>query len=107
MNMVETKLKKDVLSDLLRSSIITVSFTKLNGEERVMNCTLQPSLLPDSEREKTTAKTKNDQVINVWDTDLDAWRSFRIDSVISANIKGVDLFMSPDGVHFEQFSAES
>jgi len=51
-----------------------------------MTCTLQPSFLPEQvETEKT--RKQNDDVLSVWDTESNGWRSFRFDSVISYSPK--------------------
>lgn len=74
-----------ILSDL-RKYVIEVTFTKVNGENRVMRCTLRPELLPTRYREQDiTEETKfhadNPDVISAWDIQKGGWRSFRIDSV--------------------------
>ena len=68
------------LTELLRSNVIEVKFTKVDGTERVMRCTLQPQYLPES-IEKEGVKVRNADVQSVWDIDINAWRSFRFDSV--------------------------
>ena len=68
------------LTELLRSSIVEVTFTKVDGTERVMRCTLQPQYLPES-IEREGVKVRNPDVQSVWDIDINAWRSFRFDSV--------------------------
>lgn len=80
---------RDGLIDLLRHNVVTVTFTKVNGEERVMDCTLQANLIPN-------APTQNGQLIvegmntsnniSVWDVKANGWRSFRI-----ANVKNVSV----------------
>ena len=72
--------KRDTLVEGLKRDVLTVSFTKVNGEERIMNCTLHESLLPEAVA-GTSSKKENPDVIAVWDIDKDAWRSFRVDSV--------------------------
>jgi hypothetical protein len=82
--------KRDTLVEGLRKDVLTINFTKVNGEERVMNCTLNETLLPEAtwrdEFDKTKKRKENPDVIAVWDTDKDAWRSFRVDSVNSIKI---------------------
>lgn len=76
------------LKELLKTGVVEVVFTKLSGDKRVMNCTLQSSFLPEEvETEKT--RKQNDDVLSVWDTEVNGWRSFRFDSVISYSLKGV------------------
>lgn len=72
------------LRDELRDNILTVTFTKVNGEERVMNCTLISSYLPETR----SGSKSSDKVITVWDVDKNAWRAFRPDSVKSVNYVG-------------------
>lgn len=74
------------LKELLKTNVVEVVFTKVNGDKRVMTCTLQPSFLPEEvETEKT--RKQNDEVLSVWDTEVNGWRSFRFDSVISYSPK--------------------
>lgn len=75
------------LTTLASHGIITVSFTKVNGENRNMRCTLMPEhivdnrvLLQEGEVPKAP-RPDNPDVLAVWDVDAQGWRSFRIDSV--------------------------
>lgn len=68
------------LTELLRSNTVEVTFTKVDGTERVMRCTLQSQFLPES-IEKEGIKVRNPDVQSVWDIDSNGWRSFRFDSV--------------------------
>jgi hypothetical protein len=70
------------LKDALSRGSVTVRFRKVNGEERIMNCTLNPSVVPQYVGTGTSRK-KSDGVIAVWDLDNSGWRSFRVDSLIS------------------------
>jgi hypothetical protein len=66
---------KENLMDMLRNNVVTVTFTKVNGEERTMKCTLMV-LLQESES----------KAVSVWDTEMNGWRSFRVDSVKSISM---------------------
>ena len=77
--------KRETLVNGLKKDVLTINFTKVNGEERVMNCTLNETLLPEAVT-SDSEKKENLDVIAVWDTDKDAWRSFRVDSVNSIKI---------------------
>jgi hypothetical protein len=79
---------KENLIDMLRNNVVTVTFTKVNGQERTMKCTLMAEYVPN-------APTNNGQVlleeseskaISVWNTELNGWRSFRVDSVKSISM---------------------
>lgn len=73
---------RDSLSNLLKNNQCIVTFTKLNGETRTMPCTLKASELPVLEvKEGTVAKTPNMLTLSVYVTDIQQWRSFRVDSV--------------------------
>ena len=67
----------------LHTGTPTVTFTKVNGEKRVMKCTLQEGIAPTVETttSKGTTRKVSDDVLAVWDVNKSAWRSFRIDSV--------------------------
>ena len=73
------------LVERLQKEVIQVTFNKVNGEERIMDCTLQESVIP-----KTDAKNKknNDEVLPVWDVNKNEWRSFRFDSVTNLKKPG-------------------
>lgn len=73
---------RDSLQQFLATEIVSVKFIKANGEERIMKCTLNPSLIKDTYEKKTErVKKENEEVVGVWDVEKQAWRSFRIDSV--------------------------
>ena len=87
------KYQRDTLLKDLRENVIEVHFVKVNGENRVMRCTLQSHMLPEmyqqnpSERqEEQDFHVKNPDVISAWDVSAAGWRSFRIDSVIYAQV---------------------
>ena len=71
--------------DMLKQGICEVKFTKVNGEMRVMPCTLREDLLPAPTKETTfrILKDKPTDVISVWCTDAQAWRSFKYGNLIS------------------------
>ena len=76
-------LNKQSIKDALYTGKTVISFTKANGEQREMLCTLRPDLIPSqpiSESEKSPRK-ENSDVQAVWDLEKEAWRSFRFDSV--------------------------
>lgn len=80
--------KEDVKSKL-RESICKVSFTKVNGETRIMNCTLDETMLPEQiDIEESIQKKKpNPDVLAVWDVENKGWRSFRWDSLKSISTR--------------------
>jgi len=73
----------DILADL-RKNICEVTFTKANGDERTMICTLIPDFLPNTDEEFDESKTEKRirraveaDLVNVWDIEENAWRSFK------------------------------
>lgn len=70
--------------DTLKERNMSITFTKKDGTERIMNCTLRPDALPEiTELTRTSTKRREpDGAIAVWDLDQSAWRSFRYDSVV-------------------------
>lgn len=74
-------LNKNLIVEKAKNGVITVRFTKVNGDERTMKCTLLSEYLPNqTDIEETTARV-NDNVLAVWDVEANGWRSFRVDSV--------------------------
>ena len=71
---------REDLVDRLKQSVVNVVFTKADGSERLMNCTLKLENIPEDQRPKSVIKSESDQ-IRVFDTDIDAWRSFNFGSV--------------------------
>jgi hypothetical protein len=74
----------DWIRVLLTERNVKITFTKKDGTERVMNCTLDPSVIPlvESVQDKRE-KNKDKDYIAVYDTDIKAWRSFIVKSVKS------------------------
>lgn len=78
---------REELLELLSKEVCNVTFDKLSGDERVMKCTMIPSMLPAAQRDDKLSQTKirnlEDKVFVVWAIDIEpsAWRSFRYDRV--------------------------
>ena len=73
------KIIKEQYVQQLRTGIRTITFTKVDGTERVMNATLQESIVPVTEGKRTAPESN----LVVFDTDKQAWRSVRCDSIKS------------------------
>ena len=73
------------LKDMLKTGPVSVTFTKKDGNERVMECTLKPELLPPvvvtEDAVPKRKKAVNDSVMAVYDLEMKAWRSFTLRSV--------------------------
>lgn len=82
---------RDGLIDMLRHNVVVVTFTKTNGTERVMRCTLISEYIPNAPTnngeivlEQKTNSTSNN--VSVWDIESNGWRSFRVSSVKSISM---------------------
>ena len=72
----------------LRSSECEVTFTKVNGDTRIMKCTLNMDLIPSDKRPKGDDAPELREglesilkAIRVFDTGLQDWRSFKVETV--------------------------
>ena len=81
---------RNILLEALKNHECTVTFTKVNGETRVMPCTLKENVIPTPPAEvasKSTIKRyENQNVVSVWCLDKKEWRSFRVDNVVDLQI---------------------
>lgn len=80
-----TTLTRNDYLTLLRDNICVVTFTKRDGAERVMRCTLKSDMLPAPTTTKTVGETKvrktNPDMLAVWDLDKSAWRGFSVEQI--------------------------
>ena len=78
------------LKNLLDQNVVVVDFTKLNGDKRVMTCTLREDIKPAATKTDTMSQKKvreiSDAVVSVWDVNAKGWRSFRYDRVNSIDV---------------------
>jgi hypothetical protein len=81
----KTKKEKDWLLGLLRSEIVELKFTKKDGTERIMKCTLAEQKIPSENAPKGVERTKSDEAVAVFDLENNGWRSFRWDSLKEIN----------------------
>jgi hypothetical protein len=76
---------KRKLQEELRNKVMTITFMKINGEKRVMRCTLMPEYLPVQDKQTgddQKHKAPNVYITTVWDVDKKDWRSFRTSSIV-------------------------
>lgn len=75
------------LHRLLETHDCEVVFTKVDGSERVMPCTLRADELPARPiKEETTLRPLTHKTISVWCLDSKGWRSFRVENVSSIKV---------------------
>ena len=72
-------MNRDTLIKNLQKKTMRITFTKLNGEERVMDCSLQEHIIPPTDAKN---RKENEEVLPVFDINKGEWRSFRLDSII-------------------------
>jgi hypothetical protein len=71
------------MKQYLKENVCQIVFTKKNGEQRRMECTLMSSMIPlgtSPKNKKNSPETDNTLV--VVDVEKNEWRTFRINSVI-------------------------
>ena len=78
------------LERLLEQNVLVVDFTKLDGDKRIMTCTLREDIKPaatkkDPMSQKAVRKV-SDAVVSVWDVNAKGWRSFRYDRVNAVDV---------------------
>lgn len=69
------------LVETLDNATVTVTFTKKNGDERVMRATRNLMTIPQSAHPKTGIATPVKNNVHVFDVDKNGWRSFNFDAV--------------------------
>jgi hypothetical protein len=78
------------LKNLLEQNVLVVDFTKLNGDKRVMTCTLREDIKPaatkDDSISQKAVREVSDAVVSVWDVNAKGWRSFRYDRINSTEV---------------------
>jgi len=81
---------REQLMETLKSEVAVVTFKKLNGDERVMPCTLKSAFLPPAKKDDAITQKKvreiSDKVCAVWAIEANGFRSFRYDRVTNVEI---------------------
>lgn len=74
--------RQNLINDL-KSHVVEVTFIKVNGERRIMRCTLDQRIIPHDNRhlDEQHQKPENLNVIVCWDVQANGWRSFHVSSV--------------------------
>ncbi len=62
---------------------VKITFTKVDGTERVMLCTLKEDKVVPYEKKTDRVREENPDVLRVWDLEKNEWRGFRLDSIRS------------------------
>jgi hypothetical protein len=90
---MKNRYTRDQVLDLLRSTVLTVNFTKADGSPRDMKCTLLEEHIPADQKPKSPGNGEPfvptqwpEDVVRVFDLEKTAWRSFRLDSINSVTV---------------------
>ncbi len=89
----DRKVYRDWLKKMLHVGVTNVTFVKADGSLRTMKATLDPVIIPTPSiptallTEGKKEKVQNDDVCKVWDTESNAWRSFRYDRIKSITVE--------------------
>lgn len=79
---VNDAIGRDWLKSVLHESEVQITFTKKDGTERVMKCTLNEDVVPPT-GDKLHNVNRSEAAQPVYDVEAQGWRSFRWDSVKS------------------------
>lgn len=75
------------IKGVLQTTEPSITFTKKDGTERIMRCTLRSELLPITESTEPKRERKtNADIISVFDLESKSWKSFTIKSVKKVDI---------------------
>jgi hypothetical protein len=90
---------KDDVVKMLKLGLCEVVFTKSDGTTRNMKCTLHDKILTPyvdeinkhnekllQEGKEVKPKKENPNLVSVVDTEVNGWRSFKIDSIQTINL---------------------
>ena len=86
MNDYTTEGSKLELRKRLSNENLFITFTKVDGTQRTMLCTLRQQAIPASEGSKGS-RTFPTTSLAVYDLEAGAWRSFRWDSILKVETK--------------------
>ena len=101
---LDNEKKRSYIKSMLNHDLMKVKFTKVNGDEREMFCTLTNEYIPeDKECRDGSARKKNMDVLAVFDIEKRDWRSFRIENVVDfAIVRTEDLnFQVETNIHYQ------
>ena len=90
MTILKTEQNVKQLREDLHVRVASVTFTKQDGTERKMLCTLKPDMLPKVElnESKKERKVNAPLLVVAYDLEKQAWRSFNYDTVTNVEFVG-------------------
>ena len=82
----DVMIKRNELEQQLRENIMEVTFNKINGDLRIMSCTLSKNVMPPPPKKNPLTEEKirkiNEEALSVWDTSAKGFRSFRMANIV-------------------------
>lgn len=78
--------KNAIITDIiskLENNIVKFKYLKKDGTERIASGTLMREILEEYNAVPKNIRAENPNVISYFDTDINSWRSFKIDNFIS------------------------
>lgn len=80
---------REEMVKLLKRGAVDITFTKVDGSLRTMRATLNPTHMPPQMKNEDLEaadnhRKENPDVLPVWSINDLGWRSFRLDSILSA-----------------------
>ena len=94
-------IEREKLEGQLRTSIMEVTFNKINGDKRVMTCTSNVSHLPPATKKDPMTQEKirkiNEEVMSAWDTNAKGFRSFRMANITEVKRLGSACWCEKSG----------
>ena len=92
---------KNTIKSLLKDEVCEVTFTKADGSERLMVCTLSNEEMNKSKTfvdmqekrdpNKAPSKPLAEHLIRVWDLENDGWRTINFNTVITFEMQHVPI----------------
>lgn len=74
---------RDEMLENLRAGECRVIFTKVNGEQRDMLCTLNFDLIAEDKRPKSGSTDYSEDVVRAFDLNKQEFRTFKVANVVS------------------------
>lgn len=87
---IDVEGRREQFTKYLREGVVSVGFTKKNGEDRVMRCTLKD--IPADKQPKGEAPERKGTSLAVFDVDRQDWRSFNLENVFALEANGETIF---------------
>lgn len=91
-NGVDVDGRREQITKYLREGVVTVGFTKKNGEDRKMNCTLMA--IPTEKQPKGETPERKGTSLAAFDIDKQEWRSFNLENVFELKVGNDYIFQT-------------